>query len=107
MAPTTDAPPERGAPLGFIQIPQIGAEFYMVEGVELRWLQEGPGHFPQTPLPGQAGNAALAGHRTTYKAPFNRIDELKPGRSDLHRDPAGQVHLRGAAPTDNDDRWGR
>jgi sortase A len=78
-APTTDAPPDRGAPVGFIQIPQIGAEFYMVEGVELRWLQEGPGHFPQTPLPGQAGNAALAGHRTTYKAPFNRIDELKPG----------------------------
>jgi sortase A len=79
VAPSDTAPPERGAPIGFISIPQIGAEFYMVEGVELRWLQEGPGHFPQTPLPGQAGNAALAGHRTTYKAPFNRIDELEPG----------------------------
>ncbi len=79
VAPTTDAPPEKGAPVGFISIPQIGADFYIVEGVELRWLQEGPGHFPQTPMPGQAGNAALAGHRTTYKAPFNRIDELKPG----------------------------
>lgn len=78
-APSTDQPPERGAPVGFISIPTIGAEFYIVEGVELRWLQEGPGHFPQTPMPGQAGNAALAGHRTTYKAPFNRIDELAPG----------------------------
>jgi sortase A len=78
-APATDQPPERGAPVGFISIPQIGAEFYIVEGVELRWLEEGPGHFPQTPMPGQAGNAALAGHRTTYKAPFNRIDELEPG----------------------------
>jgi sortase A len=75
----TDQPPERGAPVGFISIPQIGADFYIVEGVELRWLQEGPGHFPQTPMPGQAGNAALAGHRTTFKAPFNRIDELVPG----------------------------
>jgi len=72
-------PPERGAPIGSISIPQIGADFYIVEGVELRWLQEGPGHFPQTPMPGQPGNAALAGHRTTWKAPFNRIDELQPG----------------------------
>ena len=51
----------------------------MVQGVDLKWLQEGPGHFPQTPLPGQPGNAAVAGHRTTYQAPFNRIDELVPG----------------------------
>ena len=39
-------------------------------------LKEGPGHYPGTPLPGQAGNSAIAGHRTTYGAPFNRIDEL-------------------------------
>jgi sortase A len=79
VAPADTAPPERGAPVGFISIPTIGADFYIVEGVELRWLEDGPGHFPQTPMPGQAGNAALAGHRTTYKAPFNRIDELQPG----------------------------
>lgn len=79
VAPADLPPPERGAPVGFISIPDIGADFYIVEGVELRWLQEGPGHFPQTPMPGQAGNAALAGHRTTFKAPFNRIDELEPG----------------------------
>jgi len=79
IAPSDGPPPERGAPVGFISIPDIGADFYIVEGVELRWLQEGPGHFPQTPMPGQAGNAALAGHRTTFKAPFNRIDELEPG----------------------------
>lgn len=79
-APATSIPaPEAGQPIGQITIPRIGADFYMVEGVELRYLQEGPGHFPGTPLPGQAGNAAVAGHRTTYKAPFNRIDELAPG----------------------------
>ena len=71
--------PEPGHPIGQITIPRIGADFYMVEGVDLKWLKEGPGHFPDTPLPGQAGNAAVAGHRTTYKAPFNRIDELEPG----------------------------
>jgi sortase A len=71
--------PAPGQPIGQITIPRIGADFYMVEGVELRYLQQGPGHFPGTPLPGQAGNAAVAGHRTTYKAPFNRIDELEPG----------------------------
>jgi sortase A len=71
--------PRPGDPIGQITIPKIGADFYMVEGVDLRWLQDGPGHFPGTPFPGQAGNAALAGHRTTFKAPFNRIDELVPG----------------------------
>jgi sortase A len=71
--------PQPGQPIGRIDIPHIGSNFIMVEGVDLKYLSEGPGHFPGTPLPGQAGNAAVAGHRTTYKAPFNRIDELKPG----------------------------
>ncbi len=71
--------PKPGDPIGTIDIPRIGSNFVMVEGVELKYLSEGPGHFPGTPLPGQAGNAAVAGHRTTYKAPFNRIDELQPG----------------------------
>src|SRR4051794_26016251 len=73
------AAPRPGASIGQITIPKIGADFYMVEGVDLNYLAEGPGHFPGTPFPGQAGNAALAGHRTTWKAPFNRIDELAPG----------------------------
>ncbi len=71
--------PKPGDPIGTIRIPRIGSNFVMVEGVALKYLSEGPGHFPGTPLPGQAGNAAVAGHRTTYKAPFNRIDELQPG----------------------------
>ena len=71
--------PKPGDPIGTIDIPRIGSNFVMVEGVDLKYLSEGPGHFPGTPLPGQAGNAAVAGHRTTYKAPFNRIDELQPG----------------------------
>lgn len=81
--PVTASPdfptPKPGEPIGLISIPDIGADFFFVEGVDLRWLRDGPGHFPQTPLPGQPGNAALAGHRTTFKAPFNRLDELDPG----------------------------
>jgi sortase A len=69
----------QGQAVGRITIPKIGTDFVMVEGVDLSLLSEGPGHFPNTPVPGQAGNAALAGHRVTYKAPFNRIDELAPG----------------------------
>lgn len=72
-------PPKPGNAIGQIKIPKIGVDFFFVEGVDLNYLAEGPGHFPGTPFPGQAGNAALAGHRTTWKAPFNRIDELVPG----------------------------
>ena len=71
--------PEPGDPIARITMKIIDSDFIMVQGVDLKWLQEGPGHFPQTPLPGQPGNAAVAGHRTTYAAPFNRIDELTPG----------------------------
>lgn len=76
----TDLPtPEPGDAVAKIQIPAIGVDYIVLQGVDLKWLKEGPGHFPQTPLPGQPGNVALAGHRTTYAAPFNRLDELKPG----------------------------
>jgi sortase A len=80
LTATTDLPiPQPGDPIGRIEIPRIGVDFIMVQSVELKYLQNGPGHFPQTPMPGQPGNSAFAGHRTTYKAPFNRIDELSPG----------------------------
>jgi sortase A len=65
--------------VAIIRIPEIGAEHAVVEGVSLADLRKGPGHYPETPLPGEAGNAAIAGHRTTYGAPFNRLDELAPG----------------------------
>lgn len=77
---TADLPiPEPGDPIARITMTTINSDFVMVQGVDLKWLQKGPGHFPQTPLPGQPGNASVAGHRTTYQAPFHRIDELVPG----------------------------
>jgi sortase A len=71
--------PEMGDPVGYISIPAIGSNWWYVQGDDLSWLRDGPGHFPTTSWPGQTGNAALAGHRTTYGAPFHRIDELEPG----------------------------
>jgi sortase A len=68
-----------GEATAIIEIPRIGLERVVVEGVSVSDLKKGPGHYPETPLPGQEGNAAIAGHRTTYGAPFNRIDELMPG----------------------------
>ena len=77
-APPLAAPPE-GQPIGKIEIDKIGLSAFVVEGVGDGDLHNGPGHYPATPLPGQKGNAAIAGHRTTYGAPFANIDELVPG----------------------------
>ncbi len=74
MAPAGD-----GEAQGIIEIPKIGVQQVFVQGVSKADLKKGPGHYPGTPLPGQPGNSAIAGHRTTYGAPFNRIDELQPG----------------------------
>ncbi|HET9442753.1 MAG TPA: class E sortase [Acidimicrobiales bacterium] len=79
---TTTAPAPRtptGAAVAIIRIPKIGVEKAVVEGVSVAALKQGPGHYPTTPMPGQPGNAAIAGHRTTYGAPFYRLDELKVG----------------------------
>jgi sortase A len=62
-----------------IVIPKIDADYIVVQGVSLDDLRKGPGHYPSTPFPGQAGNAAIAGHRTTYGAPFGRLDDLENG----------------------------
>jgi sortase A len=72
-------PPNDGSAVAHISIPAIGVDKVVVQGVEVADLKKGPGHYPDSPLPGQPGNAAIAGHRTTYGAPFNRIDELGKG----------------------------
>ena len=71
--------PDVGAGVARLEIPSIGVNRIVVEGATVGDLAKGPGHFPETPLPGQLGNAAIAGHRTTYGAPFYDIDQLQPG----------------------------
>ena len=68
-----------GEAVAMIRIPKIGVDKAVVEGVGVPDLKKGPGHYPSSPLPGQPGNSAIAGHRTTYGAPFYRLDELQPG----------------------------
>ncbi|HYY74221.1 MAG TPA: class E sortase [Solirubrobacterales bacterium] len=70
----------QGEPIGRIAIPSIGLDVVAVEGTDTGSLQKGPGHYPQTPLPGRGGTSAFAGHRTTYLAPFRHLDQL--GRGD-------------------------
>ena len=68
-----------GDPLARLEMPTIGTDHIVVAGIGVEELRLGPGHFPDTPLPGQFGNAAIAGHRTTYGQPFHDIDQLVVG----------------------------
>lgn len=78
-APPPPPPPPPSGAVAMLRIPAIGLDRVVVEGVSVADLRRGPGHYPDTPLPGEVGNAAIAGHRTTYGAPFGRLDELDPG----------------------------
>jgi sortase A len=68
-----------GDAIGKLKIPRLDADFVMVKGSDPSDLRKGPGTFDGSPLPGLGGTAAIAGHRTTYLAPFRHIDRLKPG----------------------------
>jgi sortase A len=68
-----------GDAIGQIQIPRIGNTYNIVQGTDTQSLEEGPGHYPQTALPGMGQTVAIAGHRTTYLAPFRFLNELKGG----------------------------
>lgn len=86
VAPTSTVPVAPPAPpvpngdaLARMAIPRIGLDWIVVQGVGVDDLKKGPGHFRETPMPGQLGNSAIAGHRTTHGAPFGDVDELEPG----------------------------
>lgn len=74
---------ERRIPVGdgltTLRIPKLDVEVLVVEGTTPAALRAGAGHYVDSPLPGEVGNVAIAGHRTTYGRPFNRIDELVEG----------------------------
>jgi len=68
-----------GDALGRIRMPTLGKSFVVVAGDDPAELRKGPGAYPDTPLPGLGGTTAIAGHRTTYLAPFRNIDKLDRG----------------------------
>jgi sortase A len=79
-----------GAALGRITIPRIGASFTVVQGTDTASLEKGPGHYPSTSLPGLGQTVAIAGHRTTYLAPFRHLDALSRGNRIVLRMPYGR-----------------
>jgi sortase A len=96
-----------GSPLFTIKVPKIGLETAIVEGVGREQLKKGPGHFPNcsevprgedtdcvqhTYYPGEEGNVAISGHRTTYGAPFFNLQQL--GRGDVVDIVSGRVRYR-------------
>jgi sortase A len=70
---------DRGDAVGRIRIPRIKANFVVVNGTDTASLRKGPGIYDDVPFPGAPGTTAIAGHRTTYLAPFRKIDALRRG----------------------------
>jgi sortase A len=94
-----------GSPVGRIEIPRIGASFVVVKGTETSDLESGPGIYSETVFPGMAGTTAIAGHRTTYLAPFRHVDLLRAGNTITLRMPYAHftyrvIAKRVVAPTD-------
>ena len=80
--PAAPPPPRANEPVlevGTLEIPAIGVDKTMYEGITLNTLDRGPGHWPGTAGPGQAGNMVIAGHRTSHDRPFYDLDKLAPG----------------------------
>jgi sortase A len=86
--------PDLGGGVALIKIPKIGVDRVVVEGVEVEHLKKGPGHYPETAMPGQRGNMVVSGHRTTYGAPFYRLDELRVGDEIVVVDGVGSYQYR-------------
>ena len=68
-----------GDAVGILQMPKLGATYTVVQGTDDSSLEKGPGHYPQTAFPGVGQTVAIAGHRTTYLAPFRNINQLNRG----------------------------
>ena len=78
-----------GDALTRIKIPAINVDTVVVEGTSASALRAGAGHYPATPLPCEAGNVAIAGHRTTYGKPFSNLDRLRNGDEVILETPVG------------------
>ena len=97
-----DAPPSRvsarrfsrglrkGEAIGRVELPTLDRSYAIVEGTDTESLRRGPGHYPDTPLPGEGGTIGIAGHRTTFGAPFRPIDKLDRGDQVVVRMPYGR-----------------
>lgn len=97
--------PDLGDAVARIEIPKIDVSWLVVEGISVEALKKGPGHVPGMAMPGQKGNVVISGHRTTYGAPFHRLDEVKIGDTIRLRSRSGLflyrvTEVKIVAPTD-------
>ena len=83
-----------GDPLGRIGIARMGVDFVFVSGTGVQSLKKGPGHYDGSAMPGLAGTVAIAGHRTTYSAPFRRMNRLRRGDRITMTMPYGRFTYR-------------
>jgi sortase A len=85
---------KKGDPIGRIDLPTLHRRYVVVQGTDTDTLRKGPGHYSKTSLPGQGGTVAIAGHRTTYLAPFRTVNKLKPGQEIDLQMPYGRFVYR-------------
>lgn len=83
-----------GRAIGRIELPTLGRGYGLVQGTGTDDLKKGPAHYPSTPFPGEGGTTAVAGHRTTYMAPFRTIDDLRKGDRIVLSMPYGRLTYR-------------
>lgn len=84
-----------GDVLGRLELPALDRSFMVAHGGDVQAeLRKGPAHYPDTPLPGQGGTVGIAGHRTTYGAPFRALHELRPGQTVLLETPYARFRYR-------------
>jgi sortase A len=80
-----------GRAIGRIELPPLHRSYAVVEGTDTASLEKGPGHYPASPFPGEGGTVAIAGHRTTYLAPFRSINDLHPNDQIVLAMPYGRL----------------
>jgi sortase A len=81
-------------PIGRIRLPSLHRKYVVVQGTDEDTLRDGPGHYPKTRFPGEGGTVAIAGHRTTYLAPFRTINQMKRGQVIVLAMPYGTFSYR-------------
>jgi sortase A len=89
LADRFEAELETGKPIGKVKVPTIGVDSVVLQGTDAATLKKGPGHYPKTGLPGQRKTIGIAGHRTTYLAPFRDIDDVDKGDEVILEMPYG------------------
>ena len=83
-----------GDPVGRLWIPDLDVEQVVVAGTNPSDLEKGPGYYSTSPYPGERGTVAVAGHRTTFTAPFRHLDDMKAGDNIRLHTPYGRFVYR-------------